>query len=292
MEEIVKIAFWSNIKGKSGVTTNMVCISALASVAGAGKAVLLENHYSINSIADIVLSGEQTERLKESGRYYNRDGIEYVLKRLYSGGNGEELLRHAALPLLYTNMYYLPQSYIVNKEVFNYEFSLVYRELFYNLELFADNIFIDTERNENLSSNLILNEADMVVVNLIQDKIALREFFDNYSSIQEKAIYLVGSYKPQLLFNYRRICYEYHISKDKIGIIPYNTGLSESISQGQALQFLNRNYEKAQSRENEYFMRHCKKSSIMVKKNLLDIRKRKREIYQNNSINNLNPLVS
>ncbi len=292
MEEIVKIAFWSNIRGKSGVTTNMVCIATLTSIAGAGRAVLLENHYSINSISDIVLAREQIEQLKENGRYYNRDGIEYVLKGIYSGKNGEDLIRHAALPLLYTNIYYLPQSYIVNKEVFNYEFSLVYKELFYNLELFSDNVFIDTERNENLSSNTILYEADMVVVNLLQDKASLREFFDNYSSIQEKAVYLIGSYQPELLFNYRRICYEYHIPKDKIGIIPYNIELLESMSQGRVVQFLNRNYEKASCRENEYFMRHCKKSSIMVKKNLLDIRKRKREIYQNNSINNLNPLVS
>ncbi len=288
----MKIAFWSNIRGKSGVTTNMVCIATLTSIAGAGRAVLLENHYSINSISDIVLAREQIEQLKENGRYYNRDGIEYVLKGIYSGKNGEDLIRHAALPLLYTNIYYLPQSYIVNKEVFNYEFSLVYKELFYNLELFSDNVFIDTERNENLSSNTILYEADMVVVNLLQDKASLREFFDNYSSIQEKAVYLIGSYQPELLFNYRRICYEYHIPKDKIGIIPYNIELLESMSQGRVVQFLNRNYEKASCRENEYFMRHCKKSSIMVKKNLLDIRKRKREIYQNNSINNLNPLVS
>lgn len=288
----MKIAFWSNIKGKSGVTTNMVCITALASISGAGKSILLENHYSINSIADIVLSREQTEQLKESGKYYNRDGIEYVLKGLYSGKNGKELLHHAALPLLYTNIYYLPQSYIVNKEVFNYEFSLVYKQLFYNLELFCENVFVDTERNENLSSNAILYEADIVVVNLIQDKIALREFFDNYSSIKEKAIYLIGSYKPEPLFNYRRICYEYHIPKNKIGIIPYNSELSESASHGLMLQFLNRNYEKASGRENEYFMRHCKKSSMMVRNNLLDIHKRKKEIYPNSSINSLNPLVS
>ena len=137
---------------------------------------ITRNHYSCNSIASIILPGERVERLKESGRYYNREGIEYVLKGLYSGGRGDELLHHAAMPLLYTSMYYLPQSYIINKEVFNYEFNLVYKELFYNLELFSDYVFIDTERNENLSSNAILTEADLVVVNLVQDKIALREF--------------------------------------------------------------------------------------------------------------------
>lgn len=281
----MKIAFWSNVRGRSGVTTNMVCISALSAIAGAGKAVLLENHYSCNSIASIILPCGQVEQLKESGKYYNRDGIEYVLKGLYSGKNGEELLRHAAIPLLYTSMYYLPQNYIVNKEVFNYEFSLVYKKLFYNLETFSDNVFIDTERNENLSSSAILEEADLVVVNLIQDKAALREFFDNYSSIKEKSVYLIGAYQPELLFNYRRICYEYHIPKDRTGIIPYNIELSEAMSEGRILQFLNRNYEKASGRDNDYFMRHCKKSSMMVRKNLINLRRIKKEREAANYIN-------
>ncbi|MCI9080258.1 MAG: hypothetical protein HFH68_15340 [Lachnospiraceae bacterium] len=287
----MKIAFWSNVRGRSGVTTNMVCISALASIAGAGKSVLLENHYSCNSIASIVLPGEQVELLKESGRYYNREGIEYVLKGLYSGKDGEELLRHAAMPLLYTSMYYLPQSYIINKEVFNYEFSLVYKKLFDALGIFSDNVFIDTERNENLSSNAILTEADLVVVNLVQDKVALNEFFENYSSIKEKSVYLIGAYQPELLFNYRRICYEYHIPRDRIGIIPYNIELSEAMSEGRILQFLNRNYEKASGRENDYFMRHCKKSSMMVRKNLINLRKRKKEEATENYIKSFNSLV-
>ncbi len=291
LEENLKIAFWSNIRGKSGVTTNMVCISALASIAGAGKSVLLENHYSSNSIASIVLPREQTGLLKESGRYYNREGIEYVLKGLYSGRDGEELLRHTTMPLLYASMYYLPQSYIVNKEVFNYEFSLVYKKLFDNLETFSDNVFIDTERNENLSSNAVLTEADLVVVNLAQDKMALNEFFENYSSIKEKSVYLIGAYQPELLFNYRRICYEYHISRDRIGIIPYNIELSEAMSEGRILQFLNRNYEKASGRENDYFMRHCKKSSMMVRKNLINLRKRKKKEATENYIKNFNSVI-
>ena len=162
----MKIAFWSNVRGRSGVTTNMVCISALAAIAGAGKSVLLENHYSYKSIASIVLPGEQVEQLKESGRYYNREGIEYVLKGLYSGEDGSELLRHAAMPLLYTSMYYLPQSYIINKEVFNYEFSLVYKKLFYNLEaLYRKSLFILLAHT---SQNFYLITAEYVMNTISQ----------------------------------------------------------------------------------------------------------------------------
>ncbi len=284
----MKIAFWSNSREKGSVTTNMVCIAALISIAGAGRSILLENHYNYNSVADMLLPGEQVGRLKESGRYYNKYGIEYVLKGLYSGRHGDVLLHEAAIPLLYSSMYYLPQSYIVNREVFNYEFNLVYKELFKVLNVFADFVFIDTERNQNLSSNAILTEADLIVVNLAQDKMALREFFDNYSSIQEKSVYLIGSYQPELLFNFRRICYEYHISRDKIGVIPFNMELEGAMSEGRILQFLNRNYEKASGRENDYFMKNCKKSSTMIRKNLLNIRRQQKEFYQSSFVNSVN----
>lgn len=131
LEENLKIAFWSNVRGRSGVTTNMVCISALAAIAGAGKSVLLENHYSYKNIASMVLPGEQIEQLKESGRYYNREGIEYVLKGLYSGEDGSELLRHATMPL------YIRVCTTCHKAI-----SLTKRSLIMNLALFIKSYFI------------------------------------------------------------------------------------------------------------------------------------------------------
>lgn len=269
----MKIAFWSNVRKKTGVTTNMACIAAMTSIAGMGKTILLENHYSLHSLGNILLAPEQITSLKEQGQYYDKYGIEYVLKQIYSGHSGSDLIRQISIPLLYTNMYYLPQSYIVNREVFNYEFDLVREELFRSLEEISDYVFIDTETNQNLSSNTILSDADMIVVNLRQDPVMLDEFFENYSSVREKAVYLLGEYQPEIAWNLRRICYRYRISRDQIGVVPYNIELEESMNQGRVLQFLNRNYYKASGRENDYFMRQVRKASLMVRQNLLKIRR-------------------
>ena len=116
----MKVAFWSNIRKKGGVSTNMVCIAAVSAIAGIGRSVLLENHYNVNNLNGMLLSQEKIAMLHETGQYYNKYGIEYILKRLYTGTASEQLIRKASIPLLYSGIYYLPQSYIVNREVFDY----------------------------------------------------------------------------------------------------------------------------------------------------------------------------
>lgn len=273
----MKISFWSPVHRTAGVTTNIACISALMAIGRIGKTVLLENHYSMNSIGDILLMPEQVEQLREHGEYYSRYGIEYVLKRLYSGEPGEKLVHHASIPLLFSSMFYIPQGKVVNKEVFNYEFHLVYKKLFEALGQLSDYVFVDTEQNQNLSSSIILSEADLIVVNLDQDAVHLREFFENYASMQEKAVYLIGNYHAEAEWDISRICKEFHIPKNRIGAIPFNMELSDSMMQGRLLQYLNRNYYKASDSENEYLIRYTKKAVRMIQKNLQQLWREGRE---------------
>ena len=241
----MKISFWSHVRGLTGVTTNLACVSALMAIGRMGKTVVLENHYSTNSIGDLILVPEQIDHLHEHGEYYSRYGIEYILKRLYSGERGDKLVHNSSIPLFFSSMFYIPQGKIVNREVFEYEFNLVQKELFQALEQLSDYVFVDTEANQNLSSSVILSEADLVVVNLDQNIIHLKEFFTNYASIREKAVYLIGNYQPESEWDISRICQEFHIPKDRIGVIPFNMEMAESMAQVRLMQFLNRNYYKA-----------------------------------------------
>ncbi len=269
----MKISFWSHMRNMAGVTTNLACISGLTAIVGMGKTAVLENHYNMNSIGDMILQPEKLEHLREHGEYFSRYGIEHILKRLSSGESGEKLLHRASIPLLFSSMYYLPQGRIVNKEVFNYEFHLVQKQLFDSLEKISDYIFIDTESNQNLSSKIILSESDLIVVNLTQDPTRIQEFFENYSFFQPKTVYLIGKYQMESKWNVRRICKEFHIPKEKIGVIPFNMELDDSAAQGRLLQFLNRNYDRPADAENETLMRYAKKACQMVRKNLLRLRR-------------------
>lgn len=265
----MKIAFWSNVRKTGGVSTNLVCMAAVMAIAGMGRSVMLENHYNVNNLGGMLLAPEKTAMLRESGQYFNKYGIEYILKRLYTGEPGELLLRKASIPLLYSSLYYLPQSYIVNKEVFNYEFDLVHRDLFQCLEGFSDVVFIDTESNGNASTLAILEEADLIVVNFAQDLKAWEDYFENYSSLSEKSVFLIGRYQKEYSWDITRLRKKYHISRDRIGVIPFNMELQTAMQEGRMLQFLNRNYLRNVHAENEYLMREMKRSAVMLKENML-----------------------
>ena len=269
----MKIAFWSSVGEKSGVTTNMACIAAMFSVLGNGRSVLLENHYDReNSIGTMLVSPRYRDCFCEEASYFSKYGIEHLLKGLSVGQDGAELLRRVAVRLPGDNMFYIPQGYITNREVFNYDFNLAYSKLFNVLEDFADYVFIDTERSQNLTSSQILYDADLVVVNLLQNQQSFNDFFDNYSSLAEKCVFLIGSYQLGMPWNYRRICYEYHISTDRIGMIPLNMELMDANHEGRLVQYIHRNYLKTSGADNVYFMRHCKRAAHMIRRRITDIR--------------------
>ncbi len=265
----MKIAFWSNIRKNGGVSTNLVCMAAVSAIAGVGRSVLLENHYNINNLNGMLLSPDKITMLHETGQYYNKYGIEYILKKIYTGAAGEQLIRKASIPLLYSSIYYLPQSYIVNKEVFDYEFELTHKDLFAVLENISDMVFIDTESKGNASSVQILEEADIVVVNIDQDREAWEDYFDNYASLLEKSVFLVGRYEKENPFHCHRIMKEYQIPQGKIGVIPYNVDLQIAAAEGRIIPFLNRNYLRSSRAENDYFMGELKNSVIMLKENMI-----------------------
>lgn len=269
----MKVAFWSPVRHSMGVTTNMACMAGIASMSGASRTILLENHYAARNIADIVLPVEQNDELREQANYYGKYGLEYVLKQIYSGRNGIEVIHQSAVSLLYERLMYLPQSYIVNREVFNYDFGLVQEELFRCLEETADYVFVDTETNCNLSSNTILSDVDLVVVNLKQDQKILDDFFQDHASLRKKAVYLIASYEKDMELDLRRICYQYQISRERIGVVPLNLELMSAAAQGRLLQFLSMNYYKTSGRENDYFMRQIKKAVIMLRDNMLRVRR-------------------
>ena len=268
----MKIAFWSSVRGDAGVTTNIACMAAITTFYTGAKSILLENHYSFRNIGDILLSPDRIECLREQGHYYHKYGLEHLLKELHSGNQSHKVVYQTAIPLLFDNLFYLPQSYIVNRDVFEYEFELVRKSLFQCLEEFSDILFIDTETNRNLSSTGILAEADIIVVNFIQDPEMIADFFENYPMMQEKVLFLIGKYQQEHAWNLRRICYRFHIPRERIGVIPYNMELGEAMWSGRLLQFLNRSSSGKTDKETGYLMRQLKNAGAMMQSQIQMLR--------------------
>ena len=97
----------------------------------------------------------------------------------------------------------------------------------------------------------------------------VKDYFDHYASLQEKTVFLVGNYRPEVSYNVQEICKEYS---------------EESVKNGTVLSFLNRSYFQPMDKENEYFIRQLKRACKMIRKKSVACRREKMRFSKENQI--------
>lgn len=260
----MKIAYWSNWKGAGRTTSNMACTTILGALQSKRKNVLLENHYNLRNLEEVLVNRRWNNMVREENYYYSQLGLDSLMRRMHSNLMDDNIIESSSITFCDNLLYYIPQSHVTNKEFLEYELSRVIHILLEKLEKFGDIVSIDTAGREKLSSKTILELADMVVVNLSQDPVTLDDFFENYSTLRKKAVYLVGNYNPYSKCNLKSITKRYQIDRDEIGIIPYNIEFHDALSDGTVISFLNRNYGCKKNNENYFFMREAIRSTNMI----------------------------
>jgi hypothetical protein len=264
----LKIAFWSNAKKACGVSSNLAAISVATVTRYPYSAVTLENHLCQNNLGKAFLGTSQATMIYEVGaNYYDGGGIEGLLRRIYRDDYDVDILKSYLKEVINQHLYYIPQSRVLHNDIFNYEFHHSNESLFELLNDFADISFIDTASHNNLSSNTILEEADLIVVNLCQNERILEDFFLNYQSLIEKSIFIIGNYSSHSMMSCKRISKIYDIPWENIVAIPTNEFFHNAFHHGRVVEFITGNYMCGRESPNYLFIQSVKKAThIIIKK--------------------------
>lgn len=265
----MKIAFWSNVGGKNGVTSNLVAISVILAMEKKLRSLLYENHCHVSSIEKALCIKETEPYVRENEHYfYQHRGMDTLIKEMHASMYYQDMIEKASHSILNKCIYYIPQSNHVHEELFEHEFYQVIDPFLEQTESFSQVSFIDTAGSNNLSTKVILGKADLVVVNLSQEPCIIDHFFENYSSLIPKSIILIGGYNPNSTFNITSIRRKYHIPRDCIGVIPYNIGYKDAMGQGEVISFLSHNFQCGTQDENYHFMKELKKAAELIYKRM------------------------
>lgn len=281
----MKIAFWGIAKGSSGVTSNLACISIASAMEYSYKSILIENHYQKNKLSNILMYQRSHYIEREENYQFKHIGMDYIINQFNAGKYAKdkiiqpwgtdsdplEVIKEASLEILDNTLYYIPVSYHINQETFDYNLYGNIKDIMDATEEFADITYIDTSNQNNLSSKIILEEVDLVVVNLKQNSSIIQYFFDNYSSILDKSVFLISNYNKNSSLNLDKISKTHSISKPNIAVIPYNIEYQEAVSQGTVVEFLSRNYDCKRKSPNYNFIRDVKKAASMIMKHVTNI---------------------
>lgn len=265
----MKIAFWSNAQDSIGVTSNLACISVASAFAYSYKAVLMENHVQKNKLENLLmynLAGRKRE-IQYQSKHLGLGFMINYMSNLYEDHNykySNDAIKGASLEILSDSLYYLPLDYIQNSIAFDYNLYGSIKDILNQLDDFADITYIDTSNSNHLSSKIILEEADLIVVNFIQNKFLIGSFFENYSSILHKCVFLISNYHTGSKLNLNTISKDHLIDPTHIVAIPYNIEYQEAVLQGTVVEFITRNYKCKKKNPNYRFVYEVKKAVNMI----------------------------
>ncbi len=270
----MKISFWSPSKGSGTVTCNLACISAMFSMMFRHKCIIIENHFQKNRINHLIQSRINQNILFEDTHYHHRyTGMEKILYKLSMNYDDVDedlnlelvrLIEQVSKDILENHLFHISNDNRMEKQIFDYTINEHITTILKASEIFAEYIFIDTESSNNFCSQIVLHEADLVVVNLPQDKEALNHFFKNYNSIKSKCLFLISNYDKNSCLNLNKISQTYLIDKSSIAAIPFNNDYKEALSRGSLINFLIQNFNSNQNSDNNFFINEISKATRML----------------------------
>lgn len=256
------VAFWSNVRGKGSVTSNLACIGIISAMENK-RCILLENHFNIHGMECILKEQKSPDYFKEDYSYQTA-GIEPFMRQLHSGFPVRDIGARYGVSYLDGRLVYLPQNGWSNQELFDFEFCQVLKPMLKGLSRECDGVFIDTGSQDLGSTKAILEAADIIAVNLNQSPFLLEHYFSNYHSYMEKSIFLLGHYERESKFNLKTILKNYPVSKDYIGIIPYYPPFAEAMGEGRLLKFFSENQSLEKKDKGYYFFEKAKEAAQCI----------------------------
>lgn len=258
----MKVAFWSNGRGRSCVTSNLACVSVLSALnCPKERTIVFENHKNIVNLGSTLFHQTSDDGIREPATYQTGSGLGKVLRLIEQGEEiSEENLYCFTEDYLGKRLFYLPSEPVKSSDYLEYYLERDAIRAMDFLEKYSDTVMVDTSSAPLASSRKILQKADLVVVNLSQNLQVLSHFFRNYSSIQEKAFYLIGDYDNRSELTRGEIMRRFRIPGSRIGTIPHDSGFSDAVSDGKLIPFLMRHYSCCYGDERFPFMAAAKEA--------------------------------
>lgn len=261
----MNIAFWSNYYEKSGAFINFAAVSIASVIRYPYRVTVFENYLGKDNLGKAYFgSSMPVSHADRMMSFYEGKGIEGLLRRIYRGDKEPGQLKYYWRPVIPRHLYYIPQNGVINSELFDYELYYNLNDLIGIIRSNTELCFININRKNHLSSNAILQEADLVVVNLYQNPDCLKDFFLNYSALIPKSIFIIGNYSPKAVLSCRRISRLYDIPLEDIAPIPYNEDFHIACQFGSAKEFINNNYFCDKENPNYLFIQGIKKAAGII----------------------------
>lgn len=249
----MKVAFWSDFRREGGVTGSLAAISAVCVLHYHKNIALSSNHFSDHSIQDCFGKTPFREGRARTAYCYCYGESEYF-RMLWEGYVPSE--PQVLQCQLMEGVYLLHPPDLLEPSLFR--------------ETVPEDMlsFLDVTGEHHSATNQALEEADIVAVFLPQNMAAIRNFFDQYSSLIPKSIFFISNYrrayKRKAGCSPAQFVRNFDIESQKVGTIPYNEDFAEAYEEGRIEHFIRENLSCTPKNRNYNFMNQLFAAAEMI----------------------------
>lgn len=226
------IVSWSPIHGQSATTSNVISLSAMMSLDQPYKSLITHTQMAYSILESVYMKNNDVE--------FNESGIVALERLVKSRLLKPEVIRDYTKTIYQSSLELLPGKVDDN----NSEESAKIRSAIMKAAVeYYDFLWVDAHSgNQSYTTNDLLKAADLVIVNLPQNKFVLDHFFKN--GVPEvihnkKLIFLISNYDEKAALSIRNIKRNYKISAP-VYPIPYSTGFRDAMNQELISEFFYR----------------------------------------------------
>lgn len=262
----MKIAFWSPMHG-TGVTANMLAVSLSVAEQEETRLLLTETEGG-NMSNELVSNGLCEQR----GYRSDESGIDGVIRYFKSGILTREIMENCSIDL--TGRLSLLAG--AGREVMDTTDSNHLRKMvgriFDIAQDYFDWVIIDTLSGYSKASIDTIADADIVVVNLRQNRHMLDALFANEEFLKlnkDKLFYLFGSYDPNSKYNLSNLRRMYrHINQNNSGGLPHCTTFMDAMTDSRTLRYFAAGQVAEEYGEQEFFraLEEVRKKLVLLAK--------------------------
>ena len=256
------VAFWSNVHGQPRTTSNMIAVAVTTALGQNVSCLLMQTHFNLNNLESYLIGSRENSR-----DVFMDIGIDGLARSIKLAPLDKETIENYSIQLLNNRLTLLPGTTSENRAVYIEDMAKTINIIMTEAVKHYDILFIDINSGSDDISKLVLERADLAVVNLCQNKSVLDNYFSSWQLDNRRIMYLIGSYDKNSSYNIHSFKQQYKpLKKSTVIEIPYNTGFMDAQSNGEVLKFINRNISINKTGEDAYFINSVKKASAMLLK--------------------------
>ncbi len=221
----MRVAFWNGSSLSEGVAEYMAAIGTILKQEYYCEVVLSSNYISNHMLQDCFFGKIKETEIARASYCYLYDSPEYY-RALWNMKQSRynDILE---IPMEGVTVIFPPDE--SEKRMFYYEAP---PDAFYLLDVAGGN---------STAFQSALEEAELIVVFLSQDVVKIHNFFERFSSLIPKAIFVIEEHQRAARSLFHKNVAEYGISYRNIGSIPYSKAFIEACEIGNLELFLKKN---------------------------------------------------